>query len=139
MMTIQEKEKELIEEFDMFDDWMEKYTYIIDMGKHVCNTIDIKNQENLVAGCNSQVWLDSRFEDGKVFFRTDSDALLPKGIAQMLVRIYSGNSPQKIIEHDPVFIKEIGLEEHLSPNRANGLVSMLNKIKAIAKTYINSI
>lgn len=135
-MTIQEKEKELIEEFEMFEDWMDKYTYIIDMGKTVCTTVDIKKQENLVNGCNSQVWLEARYNDGEVFFKADSDALIPKGIAQMLIRIYSGNSPQDIVEHDPGFIKEIGLQDHLSPNRANGMISMINRIKSIAKSYL---
>ncbi len=135
-MTILEKEKELIEEFELFDDWMDKYTYIIDMGKHSCQTSEIRKPENLVRGCNSQVWLDARFDDGKMFFRADSDALIPKGIAQILVRVYSDNSPTEIIEHKAEFINKIGLEQHLSPNRANGLVSMLNKIKEISKTYL---
>ncbi len=135
-MKIEEKEKELIEEFEMFDDWMDKYTYIIDMGKHSCSINDIRDEKNLVQGCNSQVWLDARYEDGKMFFRADSDALIPKGIAQMLVRIYSGNSPADIVNHNPVFVKEIGLEEHLSPNRANGLVSMINKMKNISKSFV---
>jgi len=135
-MKIEEKEKELIEEFEMFDDWMDKYTYIIDMGKHSCSINNIRDEKNLVQGCNSQVWLDARFEDGKMFFRADSDALIPKGIAQMLVRIYSGNSPTDIVNHNPVFVKEIGLEEHLSPNRANGLVSMINKMKNISKSFV---
>jgi len=135
-MKIEEKEKELIEEFEMFDDWMDKYTYIIDMGKHSCSINDIRDEKNLVQGCNSQVWLDARYEDGKMFFRADSDALIPKGIAQMLVRIYSGNSPADIVNHNPVFVKEIGLEDHLSPNRANGLVSMINKMKNISKSFV---
>ena len=135
-MKLEEKEKELIEEFEMFDDWMDKYTYIIDMGKHSCSIENIRNERNLVQGCNSQVWLEARFEDEKMFFRADSDALIPKGIAQMLVRVYSGNSPKDIVSHDASFIREIGLEEHLSPNRANGLFSMINKMKNISKSYI---
>ena len=106
------------------------------MGKHSCSIKDIRNERNLVQGCNSQVWLEARYEDGKMFFRADSDALIPKGIAQMLVRIYSGNSPADIVKHNPEFIKEIGLEEHLSPNRANGLVSMINKMKNISKSFV---
>jgi len=135
-MTIKEKEKELIEEFEMFDDWMDKYTYIIDMGKHSCSLNDIRDEKNLVQGCNSQVWLEARFEDGKMYFRADSDALIPKGIAQLLVRIYSGNSPQDIVNHKPYFVKEIGLGDHLSPNRANGLASMIDKIKYYSKSFI---
>ena len=138
-MTIKEKEQELIEEFDLFEDWMDKYNYIIDFGK---NSGDLseeeKSESNLVRGCTSQVWLLAEMKDGKVYYRADSDALIPKGIAALLVKLYSDSSPKDIIEHDPVFIKEIGLEQHLSPNRANGLASMINKIKSFAGDFLKS-
>jgi len=139
-MTIKEKEQELIEDFELFEDWMDKYNYIIELGKGI-NALqeEEKNEKNLVNGCTSQVWLLAEMKDGKVYYRADSDALIPKGIAALLVKLYSGNSPKDIMEHDPVFIKETGLEQHLSPNRANGLASMINKIKSYAGYYSKSI
>ena len=136
-MMIEEKENELIEDFELFDDWMDKYNYIISMGKESGSLDDAdKNSENLVTGCTSQVWLKAENMDGKIYYYADSDALIPKGIAVMLVKLYSGHNPEEIINHNPVFIKKIGLEEHLSPNRANGLASMINKIKILATNYL---
>ena len=133
-MTILEKEKELIEEFDLFEDWMDKYNYLIDLGKDDKGVDENdKVSDNLVSGCNSQVWLIGEKRQDKLYFKADSDALIPKGIASLLVRLYSGNSSDEIIYHIPIFIKEIGLEQHLSPNRANGLASMINKIKELAR------
>jgi cysteine desulfuration protein SufE len=138
-MTIKEKEKGLIEEFELFDDWMDKYNYIIDIGKEMTGfSGEEKNDNNLVSGCTSRVWLLADFIDGKLYYRADSDALIPKGIAALLIKLYSGNSPEEIMVHDPVFIKKIGLEQHLSPNRANGLASMINKMKDYAKYYSKS-
>lgn len=137
-MTIIEKEREIIDDFDMFDDWMDKYSFIIDLGKDSDGLEDSeKSSENLVSGCNSQVWLVAKKRNNLLYFNADSDALIPKGIAGLLVKLYSGNSPREIFNHKPDFIKEIGLEQHLSPNRANGLVSMINKIKRIAGEMIN--
>ena len=137
-MTIIEKEQEIIDDFGMFDDWMDKYSFIIDLGKETKGLDDIaKSAQNLVSGCNSQVWLVAQKENNLLSFKADSDALIPKGIAGLLVKLYSGNSPKEILDHVPVFIKEIGLEQHLSPNRANGLAAMINKIKRIAAEMIN--
>lgn len=135
-MTIEEIEKDIIEEFDLFDDWMDKYAYLIDLGKNVNpDGLDIQKPEFLVNGCNSNVWIISRIKDNKLYFVTDSDALIPKGIAALIVRLYSGQTAKDILEHDPVFVEKIGLEQHLSPNRASGLASMLNKIKSFAKIH----
>ncbi len=132
-MSIKEKEQEIIEEFDFFEDWMDKYNHIIELGKDLKQFDDEeKNEENIVNGCNSNVWLVSEKREGNLYFRADSDAIIPKGIAGLIVRLYSGNTPSEIVEHKPTFIKEIGLEKHLSPNRANGLASMITKIKQIA-------
>ncbi len=132
-MSIKEKELEIIEEFDFYEDWMDKYNYIIELGKELKEfDEDEKNEKNIVNGCNSNVWLVSEKQDGNLYFKADSDALIPKGIAGLIVRIYSGSSPKEIVEHKPIFIKEIGLENHLSPNRANGLASMITKIKQTA-------
>jgi cysteine desulfuration protein SufE len=132
-MTILKKEQELIEEFELFEDWMDKYSYLIDLGKGD-EEIETKYKisENLISGCNSQVWLIGEKRNDNIYFKADSDALIPKGIASLLVRLYSGNSANEIVNHEPIFIKEIGLEQHLSPNRANGLASMINKIKELA-------
>ena len=139
-MTINDKERELIDEFGLFEDWMDKYNYIIELGKGLEKMpVGEKNDENLISGCTSQVWLVSEFKDGKVYFKADSDALIPKGIAALLVGLYSGEKPDEILKHHPVFILETGLQQHLSPNRANGLASMLNKIKSTAGYYQTSI
>jgi len=136
-MTIEEIEKDIIEEFDLFEDWMDKYTYLIDLGKKSNpENLKIQKPENLVNGCNSNVWIIAEKKDDKLYFVTDSDALIPKGIAALIVRLYSGHSAGDIFNHKPIFIKEIGLEQNLSPNRANGLVSMLNRIKTFAKNNL---
>ncbi len=134
-MKIEDIENELIEDFSMFEDWMDKYNYIIGMGKEMEPLPDnLKTANTLVSGCTSQVWLNSEYKDGKLYFQADSDALIPKGIAAILVKMYSGYSAAEILNHTPKFIKEIGLEQHLSPNRANGLASMINKIKHVAQS-----
>ena len=137
-MNIEDKERELIEEFEMFDDWMDKYNYIIDIGK---NSPDLESSyrtdENLVSGCTSQVWLHHEFKNGKLYFFSDSDAFIPKGIVAIIQRIYSDNEPSEIIHHKPVFIEKTGLSNHLTPNRANGLASMIDRIKGIAARYIS--
>lgn len=135
-MSIQEIEKEVIEEFEMFDDWMDKYNYIIDLGKKL-KPVDMqfKTEDNLVTGCQSNVWLHATLENGKVHFQADSDALIPKGIVAILLRVLSGHSPDELLKADMGFIKAIGLEEHLSPNRANGLLSMVERMKKIALSF----
>lgn len=132
-MTIKEKQQELIDEFNFLDDWEQKYEYIIDLGKEQKGIPeDKRTEENLVNGCQSKVWIDVRFEDGKLFFDADSDGILPKGIVSLLIKIYSGHSTQEILDSDFDFISKIGLQEFLSPSRANGLMVMIKKIKFYA-------
>ncbi len=132
-MTIKEIQEEIIDEFSMFEDWMERYEYIIDLGKSLpLISEQFKLDENLIKGCQSKVWLYSEVEKDKIVFTADSDAILTKGIAALLLRVYSDQTPKAILEADTNFIDEIGLKEHLSPTRANGLVSMVKQIKMYA-------
>ena len=132
-MTIKEIQAEIIDEFSMFEDWMERYEYIIELGKSLPIIDDsYKLDENLIKGCQSKVWLYSELIDQKVQFSADSDAILTKGIVALLLRVFSKQSPKDILEADTEFINEIGLKEHLSPTRANGLVSMVKQIKLYA-------
>ncbi len=135
-MTIKEIQEEIIDEFDMFDDWMERYEYIIEMGKSL-EIIDSskKNDDNLINGCQSKVWLQADYMDGKVAFTADSDAILTKGIIALLLRVYTNQTPKDILDTEPFFIDEIGLKEHLSPTRANGLVSMVKQLKLYALAF----
>ncbi|PQJ75617.1 SufE family protein [Polaribacter gangjinensis] len=132
-MTIKEIQEEIIDEFSMFDDWMQRYEYIIELGKSL-PLIDSKYKldENLIKGCQSKVWLFSELENDTVNFTADSDAILTKGIVALLLRVYSGQKPADILAADTDFIDQIGLKEHLSPTRANGLVSMIKQIKMYA-------
>lgn len=135
-MTIQEKQKEIVEEFSFLEDWEQKYEYLIDLGKELKGlSDDKKTEENLIKGCQSKVWIDAKFEDGKLFFDADSDGILPKGIVSLLISIYSGHSTQEILDSDFGFIEEIGLQEFLSPSRANGLMAMTRQIKFYAVAY----
>ncbi|MDY3363438.1 SufE family protein [Riemerella anatipestifer] len=135
-MTIKEKQQELIEELAFLDDWEQKYEYIIDLGKELKGlSEDKKQEENLIKGCQSKVWLDASFRDGKVSFEADSDGILPKGIIAMLLSVYNEHSPQEILDSDFEFISEIGLQEFLSPSRANGLASMIKQIKFYALAF----
>ncbi|MFB0938190.1 MAG: cysteine desulfuration protein SufE [Candidatus Azotimanducaceae bacterium] len=135
-MTIKEIQAEIIDEFSLFDDWMERYEYIIDLGKSL-PLINSENKldENLIKGCQSKVWLHSDFQNDTLIFTADSDAILTKGIVALLLRVYTNQNPKDIMESDNEFINEIGLKEHLSPTRANGLVSMIKKIKLYALGY----
>lgn len=132
-MTIKEIQEEIIDEFSMFEDWMERYEYIIELGKSL-PLIDeaYKLDENLIKGCQSKVWLHSELKGSSLSFTADSDAILTKGIVALLLRVFSNQTPQAILEADTAFIDEIGLKEHLSPTRANGLVSMVKQIKLYA-------
>jgi cysteine desulfuration protein SufE len=132
-MTIKEIQEEIIEEFSMFDDWMDRYEYIIDLGKSL-PLIDAqyKLEENLIKGCQSKVWLYSELSSDKVKFTADSDAILTRGIVALLLRVFSEQKPSDILAAETTFIDEIGLKEHLSPTRANGLVSMVKQIKMYA-------
>tara|TARA_B100000768_G_scaffold165478_1_gene168089 strand:+ start:27 stop:452 length:426 start_codon:yes stop_codon:yes gene_type:complete len=132
-MTIKEIQQEIIEEFSMFDDWMDRYEYIIDLGKSLPIINDkFKLDENLIKGCQSKVWLYSELENETIKYSADSDAILTKGIAALLLRVYSGQKPGDILTTETNFIDAIGLKEHLSPTRANGLVSMIKQIKLYA-------
>lgn len=132
-MTIKEIQEEIIDEFSMFDDWMERYEYIIDLGKSLPIIEDsFKLDENLIKGCQSKVWLYSQLNDNKILFTADSDAILTKGIVALLLRVYSNQTPTAILEAETDFVDKIGLKEHLSPTRANGLVSMIKQIKMYA-------
>ncbi len=135
-MSIKEKEQEIISEFEMFDDWLDKYNYIIELGKSV-PPIDekYKNKQFLISGCQSQVWLHAKMDDGKVYFTADSDALITKGIVHILIRVLSGQRPDEIINAELDFIDKIGLKEHLSPTRSNGLVSMIKQMKLYAIAF----
>ena len=135
-MTIAEIQEDIIEEFSMFDDWEERYQYMIDLGKTL-PLIDeqYKNDDHIIKGCQSKVWLNAAMEDDKVVFTADSDAIITKGIIAILIRAFSNQHPKDILESNTNFIDEIGLKEHLSPTRANGLVSMIKQIKMYALAY----
>ena len=135
-MTIKEKQKALVDEFSFLPDWEEKYEYLIELGKELQGLPEErKTEENLIKGCQSKVWIDAEFKEGKLFFDADSEGILPKGIVSLLVRIYSGHTTQEIIDSDFEFISEIGLQEFLSPSRANGLMAMTKQIKFYAVAY----
>lgn len=131
-----EVENEIVDEFSAFEDWMDKYEYIIELGKSV-PVIDEcqKTEANLIKGCQSRVWLSSEFRDGRIFFAADSDAIITKGIISLLVRVYNGRRPDEILSSDFSFVEKIGLKDNLSPTRANGLVSMIRQIKNYAVAY----
>lgn len=135
-MTIKEVQNEIIDEFSMFDDWTERYEYIIELGKSL-PIIDekYKTDENLIRGCQSKVWLNAEQQEDKIVFTADSDAILTKGIIAIMIRAFSNQSPQTILEASTDFIDEIGLKVHLSPTRANGLVSMIKQIKMYALAF----
>lgn len=135
-MTIKAIQQDLIDEFSMFEDWEERYQYMIDLGKTL-PLIDeqYKINENIIKGCQSKVWVHAEMEDDKVVFTADSDAIITKGIIAILIRVFSNQYPQDIIDADTDFIDDIGLKEHLSPTRANGLVSMIKQLKMYAIAY----
>jgi cysteine desulfuration protein SufE len=134
--TINDIQDEIIEEFSFFGDWMEKYEHIISFGKSLpALSESLKNEENLVKGCQSRVWLHAEVKDNSLIFEADSDAIITKGLIGLMIRVMSGHAPKEIAEADLYFIDEIGLKEHLSPNRANGLASMIKKIKMYALAY----
>lgn len=132
-MTIEEKQQEIIDDFAIYDDWMEKYEYIIELGKETpMIDADKKTDDRLIEGCQSRVWLDAEVVDGKMKLTADSDAIITKGIVGLLIRVLDNETPQDVAKTDLHFIRDIGLQEHLSPTRANGLVSMVKKIKLLA-------
>ena len=135
-MTIQEIQNEIVDEFSMFDDWMQRYEYIIELGKSL-PLIDeqYKTEDNIIKGCQSKVWLHAEQQGDKIVFTADSDAILTKGIIAILVRAFSNQKATDILEANTHFIDEIGLKEHLSPTRANGLVSMIKQLKMYALAF----
>jgi len=135
-MSIKEKELEVIEEFSFFDDWMDKYEHIIELGKEL-PLIDPKFKTNdyLIKGCQSQVWVNAEFDGSKITFTADSDAIITKGVIALLINVLSNETPEDVLKSKLDFIKEIGLQEHLSPTRANGLLGMIKQIKTYALIY----
>ena len=135
-MTINEIQDEIIEEFAEFTEWMDKYQMLIDLGNDLEGLdAEYKNEQNLIDGCQSRVWLQCNIKDGKLVFTADSDALITKGIIALLIRVVSGHTPKEILDTDLYFIERIGLHQHLSPTRSNGLLSMVKKIKAYALAF----
>ena len=133
-MTLEERKQEVIEEFSLYDEWLDKYEYLIELGKSLeAFPEEKKTEDRLIKGCQSRVWLDAEERDGRLFFTADSDAIITKGIISLLISVYSGRTREEIAADDFGFVAEIGLKENLSPTRANGLVSMINTIKKLAK------
>lgn len=132
-MTIQEKEQQVIEDFEVYDEWLDKYEYIIELGKSLEGyPAALKTEDHLIKGCQSRVWLNAEVKDGKIWFTADSDAIITKGIISLLINIYSGAPAAEILQSDFSVVEKIGLRENLSPTRANGLVSMIETIRRIA-------
>lgn len=136
MKSINELQDEVIEEFSGFDDWMDRYQMLIDLGNDLGEFDDkYKTEQNLIDGCQSRVWIQCDYVDGKLVFTADSDALIVKGIIALLIHVITGHTPKEILDADLYFIDEIGLREHLSPTRSNGLLAMMKQIKAFALAY----
>lgn len=135
-MTTQEIEDQIVEEFSLFEDWMDKYNYLIENGKSL-KIIDPRYKDNshLISGCQSKVWLHATFRDGKIFFEADSDAVITKGLVNLLIRVFDNQTPDIILEARLEFIDKIGLKEHLSPTRSNGLLSMIKQIRLYAMAF----
>ncbi|MCX6296184.1 MAG: SufE family protein [Bacteroidetes bacterium] len=135
-MTIEEIENEIVEEFEMFDDWMQKYEYLIDLGKSL-PLIDeqYKTEDTLIKGCQSRVWMHSELKDGKVIYTADSDAIITKGMVALMIRVLSNHTPDEIMNAKLNFVEKIGLTQHLSPTRSNGLLSMIKQMKLDALAY----
>lgn len=135
-MTINEIQDDIISEFSDFKDWMDRYSLLIDLGNELETLPEEQHTEqNLIDGCQSKVWIDAKLEDGKIIFRGDSDAILVKGIVALLIKVLSGHTPQEILDSELYFVDAIGLKEHLSPTRSNGLVAMLKQMRLYAVAY----
>ena len=136
MATINEIQDSIIEEFSDFEDWLDRYQLLIDLGnEQEPLPEEYKTDNNLIEGCQSRVWLQADFVDGKVQFRAESDALIVKGIVSLLIKVYSGHTPDEILESEPYFVEAIGLKEHLSPTRSNGLVAMIKQMRLYALAF----
>lgn len=137
MKTLQEAQAEVIEDFSMYDEWLDKYEYLIDLGHRLPPfPEELKTEDRLIKGCQSRVWLDTTAEDGRLFFRADSDAIITKGIISLLIQVYNGRTPAEIAADDFSFVESIGLRENLSPTRANGLNSMIETIRREAEKNV---
>ncbi|HKM44034.1 MAG TPA: SufE family protein [Dysgonamonadaceae bacterium] len=136
MQTIDQVQEKIVEEFDVFDDWMDKYSLIIEEGNKLEKLDEsYKTPNNIIEGCQSRVWLQTDFENGKLYFRAESDAVIVKGLLALVLRIFSGRTPDEIISADLHFLKQIGLTEHLSPTRSNGLLAVIKQIRFYAIAY----
>lgn len=132
-MSLEDKKQQIIEDFSIYDEWLDKYEYLIELGKNLeAFPEEKKTEERLIKGCQSRVWLDSELRDGRLYFTADSDAIITKGIISLLIGVYSGCTKEEIVADDFGFVAEIGLKDNLSPTRANGLVSMIERIKELA-------
>ena len=137
MKTLEEEKSAVIEEFGMFDEWLDKYEYLIELGKNLeAFPVELKTEDRLIKGCQSRVWLDTYSEGGRLFFRADSDAIITKGIISLLIRVYNGRTAEEIRTDSFDFIEKIGLRENLSPTRANGLNSMIETIRREAENNV---
>ena len=133
-MTLEEKKEQVIENFSLYDEWLDKYEYLIELGKSLeAFPEEKKTEDRLIKGCQSRVWLDAELRDGRLYFQADSDAIITRGIISLLIGVYSGETPEAIAADDFGFVSQIGLKDNLSPTRANGLVSMIETIKKLAQ------
>jgi cysteine desulfuration protein SufE len=134
--SIEDIQKEIVSEFALYDDWMDKYNYLIELSRELpLIPTELKVSENLINGCQSKVWLNANYNDGKIVLSADSDAIITKGIIALLVRVFSGRTPKEILDTDLFFVDQIGLRQNLSPTRSNGLLSMIRQIKLYALAY----
>ena len=137
MSSLEERKAAVVEDFSMYEEWLDKYEYLIELGKSLeAYPEEEKTEDKMIKGCQSRVWLDHRMEEGRLYFRADSDAIITKGIISLLIRVYSGATPSEIAADDFTFVSELGLKENLSPTRANGLVSMMETIRKTAQEYV---
>ena len=137
MKTLQEVQAEVVADFSMYDEWLDKYEYLIDLGRNLeAFPEERKTEDRLIKGCQSRVWLDTREEDGRLYFRADSDAIITKGIISLLIGVYSGRTAREIAEDDFSFVDQLGLRENLSPTRANGLASMIETLRRTAQNLL---
>ena len=137
MKSLQEAQAEVVEDFSMYDEWLDKYEYLIDLGRRLeAFPEDLKTEDRLIKGCQSRVWLDASLEDGRLYFRADSDAIITKGIISLLIGVYSGRTAREIADDDFSFVDRLGLRENLSPTRANGLSSMIATIRQMAQNHV---
>ncbi len=137
MKSLKEVQAEVVDDFSMYDEWLDKYEYLIDLGHRLeAFPEELKTEDRLIKGCQSRVWLDASVEDGKLYFRADSDAIITKGIISLLIGVYSGRTAREIADDDFSFVDRLGLRENLSPTRANGLASMIATIRQMAQNHV---